>query len=153
MSIVEFLLARIGEVEDLAKAAAGASVWQSSDPPETYVVTVTGQRLFAVDLADQVHPDQSIVALAAHFAGQMPGQALAECEAKRQIIQLEAADKPKAGAPPYNGPLNDPETGGRHPQLVAYLAQHGEQVTDTPTLRVLAAVYFGHPDYREEWRP
>jgi hypothetical protein len=81
-----------------------------------------------------------------------PARALAMCEAHRRIIDLESYDRPKLGAPPYNGPLNDPEAGGRHPQLVAYIEEHGERVTDTPILRALALAYADRPGYRPEWR-
>lgn len=80
---------------------------------------------------------------------------LAECVAKRRIVEHETAwARAKAGAPPYNGPLTrDDDEPGRHPQLVAYLEQWGEQVTDTPILRLLALPYADHPDYREAWQP
>lgn len=80
-----------------------------------------------------------------------------DIEAKLRIVERETSwSRPRAGAPPYIGPLNDAygeDTSRRHPDLVAYLDEHGEQITDTPTLRHLATVYADHPDYREEWRP
>lgn len=56
---------------------------------------------------------------------------LAECEAKRRIVELQAA--------------NDDD---RHLPGFYYKAQMIERI-----LRALALPYADHPDYRQEWRP
>ena len=97
---------------------------------------------------------------------------LAECEAKRRIVESETAAR--AYTPSRSG---DPSwdvtfTGGRvdaiHVPGSRFAAYEGEDagrvyaewverntepVTDTPTLRLLALPYADHPDYDETWRP
>jgi hypothetical protein len=95
-----------------------------------------------------------ILAALEHAAWHRPGVVLADLEAKRRIVQRETAvDKPRPGAPVYNGPLNDVDSDEprRHPKLQAYIDEWCERVADTPTLRDLASVYADHPDYRQEW--
>jgi hypothetical protein len=62
-----------------------------------------------------------------------PERVLAECEAKRQIIE---------------------EHGGRAPYFVDPCDAHDAEFKTIPcdTARFLAAVYADHPDYREEWK-
>jgi hypothetical protein len=60
---------------------------------------------------------------AAHVARHDPARVLAECEAKRRIVDSE-------GSP--------------------YVEGH---VPATRTLRFLALPYADHPDYRQEWKP
>lgn len=65
---------------------------------------------------------------------QVPARVLAECKVKRRIVEdLESLDAVY--------PLtHDPATGGRLTQACVAV-QH------------LAAVYAGHPDYRDGWKP
>jgi hypothetical protein len=64
-----------------------------------------------------------------------PGRMLAECAAKRQIIELHDGDHECASG-----------------QLDALIVGTGWHTID-PTLKLLALAYAEHPDYREEWRP
>ena len=73
---------------------------------------------------------------------------LAECEAKRRIVELHA-------------PLDMGEFYGEEPGVLVVCEQCGphEDVSwrganhPCPTLRTLAAVYADHADYRKEWTP
>ena len=60
-----------------------------------------------------------------------PARVLAECDAKRRIVEMQAT--------------NDED---RHLPGFHYKAQMIERV-----LHALALPYADHPDYREEWRP
>ncbi|MGZ4574770.1 MAG: DUF6221 family protein [Mycobacteriaceae bacterium] len=65
-----------------------------------------------------------------------PEKVLAECEAKRQIVEGHAEnDDPCA--------IKD----GDWPDA------WGDEPWPCRTIRNLASIYAGHPDYREEWRP
>ena len=102
MTLIEFLLARIAEDE----AAAGRGGWHN------------GGGVFANDNYGclLVQPDR----------------VLAECEAKRSIIEMHDA----------------------MPAENVYCMTCDEN-HDWPcaTLKTVAAVYADHPDFREEWRP
>ena len=79
-----------------------------------------------------------------------PARVLAECEAKRRIVERERWKPPHGmdcdGHPGAWMPHGDYGAG-----YCMWGAEHdGEQ---SATLRDLAAVYADHPDYRNEWRP
>ena len=71
-----------------------------------------------------------------------PARVLAECEAKRRIVELHGVDDP---------------TGRLYPgaPLACRVCDHdgSDRVYPCDTLRTLAAVYADHPDYGESWRP
>ena len=118
MTITEFLLARIAEDEEVAGAL----------PADGYY-TDDGRVL-------EVPPDAAGSTWPRRWS---PVRVLAECEAKRRIVEgwrasLERhidTEQPVDGEDFYRG---------------------GEWGIDY-ALRALAAVYADHPDYREEWRP
>lgn len=66
-----------------------------------------------------------------------PERVLAECEAKRRIVELHQSDDPRLG---ICTTCHD------------YVA-HDAITWPCPTLRAAGAVYADHSDYREEWRP
>lgn len=70
--------------------------------------------------------------------GGPPARVLAECEAKRRIIEVEC-QRACDNVPPSGFTSEDVSS-----------AIRGR--ADTPALRALAAVYDHHPGYREEWR-
>lgn len=118
MTITEFLLARIAEDESGARLTSGIPEALSSQAMPT--------------VADWVETSAARV--------------LAECEAKRRIVDLhhpwgfeysggEGCDRCVSPDDYTTAKLPDPE---RFP---------------CQTLRLLASVYAGHPDYRQEWRP
>lgn len=98
MDLAEFLLARIAEDE----AEARRLVERYGCEDDTYWAA---------------NADDVVITLGL-------GRALAECEAKRRIVERAMPNE-----------SDDPRT------------ERGR------ILRVLASVYADHPDYREEWRP
>ncbi len=65
---------------------------------------------------------------------------LAECEAKRRIVELHPPRETHRGYPYCGGCLQSEEDD----RALYY---------DCPTLRALALPYADHPDYRDEWKP
>lgn len=131
MTLAEFLLARIAEDEDAARAANGPR-WASGDGKISrgglYALdgdTEDGWAIawFQLGVANESRqlPRFSTVKLyahenAVHAALHDPARVLAECEAKRRIVAWDAS-------------------------------------VDYGAVRFLATVYADHPDYRAEWRP
>lgn len=119
MTITEFLEARIAEDEAQAQSAKD---WVANGPEPRYPWfgshgEVTGKR-FGIALP--------------HIATMSPSRVLAECAAKRAIINLadatlrENADRRDASA-------------------------LGAELMHDEVLCALAAVYATHPDYQQEW--
>lgn len=137
--LVEFLRARIAEdeqtarecvsVNDLARAANGGTLprWQIVDDGRTG--TIEGPPGIPRVKGGWVHENR-------HITRWDPARVLAECEAKRRIVDMCArvivAFTDKQMWPDVN----------RRERHHAAL-----------TLELLALPYTGHPDYREEWRP
>lgn len=132
--IAAFLLARYAEEEELAHPAAGATAWRADHPAESYVLSRAGERLFTVELEDQLRADPSTLALAAFFAATLPGKVLTQIETNRRTVQ-RCVDEVDAG------------TAGD-----GQLMTSGAQLADD-ILRDLASAHADHPDYRQEWKP
>ena len=116
MTLADFLLARIAEDEEVArKVAAEQQRWSDADASDDL------SRLWWND-----HGPRDCVAAE-------PVRVLAECEAKRLIVQACTTPMPRYGQLPedYERVPTDRED----------------------VLRILAAMYADHPDYREEWKP
>jgi hypothetical protein len=74
-----------------------------------------------------------------------PARVLAECEAKRRIIEEHAPDKGYELDTCHRcADWEDPGWDHEPPPSVVYPCL---------TLRALALPYASHPDYRDEWRP
>ncbi|WP_327160569.1 DUF6221 family protein [Streptomyces zaomyceticus] len=107
--------------------------WNGPNGPREVVRRATGGFIAVVD------PDHGKYGTwnARHIARHDPARALAEVDAKRQIIELhgpaeyEYSDVDVCSTCDRGGPLPYP----------------------CPTLRLLALPYADHPDYRDEWRP
>lgn len=117
--LTDFLLERIAEDEEYARAAASASSreWLA--------------RSYRVVTADLFEVGELAVPTSAHVARHDPARVLAECEAKRRIVELH-----NVGDHTCQGP------------------EHATWAPDCHTLRALALPYADHPDhpdYREEW--
>lgn len=111
MTITEFLLARVAEDEDEARALL--SEWEAS-PPRAYDAAQVGW----LDAGS-------------------PERVLAECEAKRRIVELRYSwnlQAERSPEPPF-GPI-----------------LQAQVITADTVLRTLASVYAAHEDFREEWR-
>lgn len=105
--LTEFLLARITEDEAVAQRDA------ASPPPVS--------AMSATFVKNPMSPDR----------------VLAECEAKRRIVELRYSwnlQAERATEPPF-GPI-----------------LKAQVITADTVLRTLAMPYADHPDYREEWR-
>lgn len=148
VTLTEFLLARIAEDEAAARAA--------SPSPWSYpgIESVAGGTLYdatrrIVDVVYE-HPadhDGTIIrhllepeadANGAHIARHDPARVLAECEAKRRIIDEHTCHCP-------NPTCRD---------CGACPGDHHADPTPAPcaTLRILALPYADHPDYDNAWR-
>lgn len=87
---------------------------------------------------------------------------LAECEAKRRIVEQHKAWPVLVETPPTfeqvgSGDLNS-VTFRASQQMMwlteqEYRTRFGSEPPTAPMIRTLAAVYADHPDYREEWKP
>jgi len=130
MVIADFLLARIAEDEAMARAAIvdgpqsagfvdGQRVEKMDDGRwSTRLCQVEGVGITIYD--EGGHTDEQ----AAHIARHDPARGLAECEAKRRIVELFP----------------------NHPDHSDGWGNAGGRV-----LELLALPYADHPDYREEW--
>lgn len=139
MTITEFLEARIAEDEALAREAGKRSLEWRSFGRSVYGGTIYEPNIADGDESDDgygsIHivydegsPDQ---AEAAHIARHDPARVLAECAAKRAILEL-------AG-----------EVDGMDSQIENEWGDFNG--TADKILHTLAAVYASHPDYRKEW--
>lgn len=124
LSLSDFLLARIAEDEAVAHAAAKveSASWWVDGPAQVsgkHWVYATGEKFTSRDVAE-------------HIARHDPARVLAECAAKRRIVEELVLPYIAERRRLMNG---QPSWGDEHPDL----------------LRILAAPYADHPDYREEW--
>jgi hypothetical protein len=115
-TLADFLLARIAEDEAAARHAPGSGRdWQALEGRDEWAVVENATSLVAAQSRDPWW--------ARHIARHDPARVLAECDAKRRIVQ----DMPFVG------------------ECAAELLLRVGQI--------LALPYAAHPDYREEWRP
>jgi hypothetical protein len=131
LTLAGFVLARIGDDEAVAHAARVA--------PSPWTVTGLGYSPCVADADDdaicyaedsgngEMHRD-----VAAHVARHDPAHVLADCEAKRRIVERCSHDFWMFGSPT---PTRQPNT---------FEAQW--------ILAALALPYADHEDFREEWR-
>ena len=141
LTLAAFLLERIAEDEASAREAGGAEwgSWNRSWDSGARDIA-SDERLFTV-------PEP----MDEHIARHDPARVLAECEAKRRIVEIHVVGDPDEWAPEQwacrlcqwdedcDSPKQDHQYGaGRFP---------------CATLRTLAAIYAEHPDYDEGWRP
>lgn len=120
-SLTDFLLARIAEDAAVAAGAYRDSVDDEGVCHESWTDATTAVMWGDTAAISGLEADY----LSNHIARHDPARVLAECEAKRRIVE-------RCSAVDYAMPST-------------YLA-HG-------ILGLLALPYADHPDYREEWRP
>ena len=122
--LVAFVTARLDEVETAARRATPGP-WRQEPQEHQRIVGPTGVVVCVAGAGEM--SDRQGQRDAGHIARNDPARVLREIEAKREVVRqcadLHAGDSP----------------------LVAYSAG--------VMLRALAAVYVGHPDYPEAWRP
>jgi hypothetical protein len=143
MTLTEFLLARIAEDEAAAKAAQYVTADDLSDhhEPRWWVKEEHG-RIYAggwLRVVDGGAPagERSFVNTAAlpHIARHDPARILAECAAKRRIVDMHGDSEPGR----Y---VDDP------PECTRC-----DEPYPCEDLRAIALPFADHPDYREEWKP
>lgn len=147
MTLVEFLEARIDEDEGFAREAAGSS----SGEWESWNHRYHGEAVR--DLAcDGVRLTELPGFLDEHVARWDPVRVLAECAAKRAIIELHDHDDRECfemhrgiyGPGWPEGSYAVEGNAWAHPSLEM-------QQGPCPTLRLLAAPYASHPDFDPSW--
>lgn len=181
MDLVDFLLARIADDEEVARAAVDPDrpgthwhwVMDGNDTPvrpghlegaqeeqtislRTIEETETRSGVgplphFVIHSLQDVHPGGG-----EHIARWDPARVLAECEAKRRLIELH-----KLVTEDYTGhwwtdpgpPEKYVTTGCDHCRSAGVDGEDYVNPGPCPTLRILATVYANHPAYRQEWRP
>jgi hypothetical protein len=121
-----FLLARIAEDEAVALEAGGED-WEQADGRKVRWLRNGGNAHGWVAFVD-------LPTATAHIARHDPARVLAECEAKRRIV--EYAEMLNGQAAHQGG-----EVAGYHATGLGI------------AIRLLAEPYATHPDYRAEWRP
>jgi hypothetical protein len=142
MDLVQFLRARLDEDEAAARAARdvnvgtysadGDHVWKAGDAVATHPhgIPVVG---------DDIDP-----VVRAHIARHDPSRVLDDTEAKRQMI-------PIACGPPSE---IDELYGCRHSaEDIAASKCKTHPPASIRLLRLMAAPYGDHPEYRKEWQP
>lgn len=159
LTITEFLEARIAEDEAVAHAATDGP-WRL-DPGSSGVYRIeVGYREFASDPEGLTfYAERGWTEDATHIARHDPARALAECAAKRAIIERHK-DWPVlvATKPEFNVVSTDPQgTAFRAAQELAwltvqeYVKRFGVQAPTTNMVKAIASVYADHPDYDPEW--
>lgn len=146
--LAEFLLARIAEDEAAAKRACGqyrSRRWHVDKLEETVLWyppepdAAEAERRHGLTVTADQWRGQTIESagdqIAPHIARHDPARVLADCAAKRRIIERTGA---------LAAHLN--ETGQTMPD------RHSAELVDG-ILADLVLPYADHPDYREEWRP
>ena len=137
LTLTEFLLARIAEDEADAKKV-NTGQWYPWDERNG-------------DLSPALRALNGRAA--AHIARQSPARVLAECEAKRRIVQWheihEDCCEQRYGPFEWTAPAEGVVIGSE----VGDSVEIGRQAYyGCVTSMMLAAPYADHPDYREEWR-
>jgi hypothetical protein len=126
MTITEFLEARLSEDEAVARAASAMMTGPSWEDDGTSVSS--GEDTFWVDGLYVRSPED----VSAHIARHDPARVLAECAAKRRVLETLRSYEP------------DTEWG-----VVRDMGMRGNNAAGA--VRALAAVYASHPDYQQEW--
>ncbi|HKY59267.1 MAG TPA: DUF6221 family protein [Aeromicrobium sp.] len=127
MTITEFLLARIAEDEEAARAVRPLDHnydMGGGRQDERFVFT----RYLPDSMDGRGNWAKDDPATSVHFARHDPARVLAECEAKRKIVEQARAYSPAS------------EYGD------------GEGWALVDVMRALASVYADHPDYDQDWR-
>lgn len=147
LTITDFLLARIAEDEKMANAALGCHAYAQDYPTRAVMYSASGDALFEFDERQMREADHSTLALAEHFCSWQPARVLAECKAKREIVDLYAAHLDRAMAyrsPRWADAMSETDKAKAK-------RQEARLGVSEVAIRYLAAVYASHPDYDPEW--
>ena len=143
MTITKFLTARLDEDEHAARSAggdhAGGDHWdtmteETPDGEHIYYTVETVGADPVAPVAEMARTRQADRDRAEHIARHDPARALREIAAKRSLLRAHPFE-------PAEGFCAECQRGG------------AAGIWPCPTLRHLAAVYAGHPDYQQKWAP
>lgn len=166
MTITEFILARIAEREEAARAAAEAArLAPSNDLSDHWVAEVIhshdGKPFGLVSGAPiQATRPTAFARTVEHIAYHDPASVLAECEAKRRIVELhESWPVLVERQPTFETIEGDDPTrlAFRATREIAWLTEQeyrtrfGDEPPTAPMIRVLAAIWADHADYDPAW--
>lgn len=160
LTLTDFLLARIAEDEEAARAAS-PSPWSypGIDSVSGGMIYDKTRTIGGVYYEQPEDHDGRIVrhmlALEAdangrHIARHDPARVLAECEAKRQIV--EAFEDERVRRDIYNRSYDDGLL-TTNDDLRNRLASNAHCRGLEVAMLALALPYADHPDYRKEWKP
>jgi hypothetical protein len=142
INLTDFLLARIAEDEAVARAAVTGGRWRYSDGDSVGAWTLYDEHWNIASLSIYPRDEYDYAARmpafrppyyvgpavnGAHIARHDPARVLAECDAKREVVNFYRA-VPEGMQQPYRAGL-------------------------ARALRCLALPYADHPDYDQAWRP
>jgi hypothetical protein len=132
VTLVEFLLARIAEDEAVARAAVtdGEAGWEASE--EEFGTFHVGHRSEKVWRWPYLGEEK-----ARHIARHDPARVLAECDAKRKVVEA------------YQGLWGLAKVAPVEQRDTARNMYAGIEIA----MQCLALPYAGHADYDEGWRP
>jgi hypothetical protein len=127
MTLTDFLLARIAEDEAVAQRVV--------DSPD--------RNRYCDRVSFREYGDEASLVYHGAIVGSTPARVLAECEAKRRIVELHSDDTGHECPSPPHGITE------------FYGGEPDEDAPDgdwCPTLRALAQPYADHSDFRDEWK-
>lgn len=140
-TLTDFLLARIDEDAEVAEVAAaefvGPGQWAARDNGDVIPALPGGILRFGEVAVGPGYSD-GIGLAGVHIARHDPDRVMAECAAKRRIVELHNR---RHECCILQHDSDEPNTG-------AYV-----DAARCSTLRLLALPYSDHPDYQQEWKP
>lgn len=160
MTITEFILARVAEDEQAARAATTGpwerTVDEHNGPNDGVDVGIWSDAAERYPVESMVIGNRNALADAAHIVRHDPERALAECAAMREIVgRLAQAERLcEANAEEH---AKASRGGLANQEQITALRTHGWELRGRrEALRyvvdVLAAIWSDHPDYDEGWR-
>lgn len=167
-TLTEFLLARIAEDEAVARAAViETGQWwkvETQDPfhdTEPMLTLIDGadaddgssvvsrqHEPFEMEDGEIIPPSAPAYAQFNHIARHDPARILAECAAKRRIVELLEDERQRKDIYNRDYPLGLLTTEG---DLKSRATSNARWAGLEIAARALASVYADHPDYRDEW--
>ncbi len=150
-TLAAWLLEQIAEDERRAEAAAPGG-WEYCEDDVDGEIISDDEPHYSVAFVRGGNPRRGVEGMdgqngtGRHVETWQPKRVLAECDAKRRIIEHHLPDS-ESGSPPECSTCFDPETLHDWPE---YLVQEPHPC---PTLRLLALPYADREGYREEWKP
>lgn len=166
MTIADFLLARIDEDEKAAREIYPPGAWRTDEYEDIDEFVVVGPPPRGTRRYDQGEPGDEVdiitsqdEGLVGHIARWSPYRVLAECAAKRRIVDRHARRRTiLPGAPWVEFGWNSSGLAIKLPDgstvtgaVADALYDEWSEPSTGDTLRALAAVYADHPDFDPAW--